>query len=366
MIFFQFKPVRLVAGIRAVASSPAFTLRRRRCLRMLFLLSILGPSLLQAQVTPARNLESIPPYGPRRAVSGVIEIWGSPGDASLLDSWQSGFRHFQPGVTFVDKMRGPDSTMAGIYTGVAQIAFLSREIWPVEEMAFRWVYQYKPSSVQIMTAGLKNNRVSASLVVIVNRANPITQLSLTQLDSIFGAEPLRGGMNIRTWGKAGATGTWSTRPIHVYGPAIDSAPAFYFNQEVLKNSGKWNCSLKEFGSERDPMLAKIAQSVAGDPDGIGYAVMHLVTPGVRTVALSAGYGQPAVPPAEENVRTRAYPLSRALSMYFSQKPGTAVDPKVAEFLLYILSRQGQAAVARDGAYFPLTGPLTAAQRARLQ
>jgi phosphate transport system substrate-binding protein len=36
-----------------------------------------------------------------------------------------------------------------------------------------------------------------------------------------------------------------------------------------------------------------------------------------------------------------------------RKPGQPLDPKVGEFLRYVLSDEGQAAVAREGSYLPL-------------
>ncbi len=331
---------------------------------LFFGLLVRGSTQLRAQT--ARDREAVPEYAAHAGLSGVIEIWGSPGDGRLLDSWQNGFRRLQPGVKFVDKMYGPDSTMAGIYTGVAQIAFLSREIWPVETMAFQWVHQFPPTSVSVMTAALDNDRVSASLVVVVNKANPATSLSLEQLDGIFGAEHRRGGANIRTWGEAGDTGAWQNKSIHVYGPAIDSAPAYFFEQAVLLSSLKWNCDLKEFGTERNPELASVVRAVSADPDGIGYAVVREITPDVKALAISRRVGDSPVPPTEQNVRTRAYPLSRPISLYFSRKPGVPIDPNTKEFLLYILSRQGQQAIARDGGYLPLTPGQATAERARLQ
>ncbi len=42
-----------------------------------------------------------------------------------------------------------------------------------------------------------------------------------------------------------------------------------------------------------------------------------------------------------------------------------VDPKVKEFLRYILSREGQEAVVRDGRYLPLTKEAVAEQLKKL-
>ena len=40
--------------------------------------------------------------------------------------------------------------------------------------------------------------------------------------------------------------------------------------------------------------------------------------------------------------------------YLDRVPGQPIDPKLKEFLRFVLSRQGQAAIAKDGKYLPLT------------
>jgi len=47
-------------------------------------------------------------------------------------------------------------------------------------------------------------------------------------------------------------------------------------------------------------------------------------------------------------------LSRSVWIYINRSPEQALDPKTREFMRYILSRQGQEAVAREGEYLPLT------------
>ena len=43
------------------------------------------------------------------------------------------------------------------------------------------------------------------------------------------------------------------------------------------------------------------------------------------------------------------------------KPGKPLDPKVYEFIRFVLSRQGQELVQRDGKYLPLTAAIAAHQ-----
>ena len=45
---------------------------------------------------------------------------------------------------------------------------------------------------------------------------------------------------------------------------------------------------------------------------------------------------------------------------------TALDPKVREYLRFIVSREGQEAVMRDGKYLPLTAEAARAQLKKLE
>jgi len=50
----------------------------------------------------------------------------------------------------------------------------------------------------------------------------------------------------------------------------------------------------------------------------------------------------------------------------NRPPGQPVDPKVAEFLHYILSRDGMAAVVRDQAFLPLNADAIRAELGKIE
>jgi phosphate transport system substrate-binding protein len=50
----------------------------------------------------------------------------------------------------------------------------------------------------------------------------------------------------------------------------------------------------------------------------------------------------------------------------NRDPGKPVDPKVDEFLHFILSQEGQEEVQREGRYMPLTGEMVKAQLKKLE
>jgi phosphate transport system substrate-binding protein len=76
---------------------------------------------------------------------------------------------------------------------------------------------------------------------------------------------------------------------------------------------------------------------------------------VKVIALQAAPNGPAISPTYEGVASATYPLSRLTYFNVNKKPGEPLDPAVAEFLHFILSRQGQAIVRDQGIYMPLRG-----------
>jgi phosphate transport system substrate-binding protein len=182
----------------------------------------------------------------------------------------------------------------------------------------------------------------------VNPANPLAGLDVAQLDGIFGAEHKRSPANLRRWGDLGLEGEWRERPIHVVAPPVTSIPALFFRRTVLGNSFKWNESLREFADEKAAL-----EEVARDPSAIAYARASSIRDGVKMLPLAATAGAPYVALDDKTAADRSYPLSRVVIVAIDRAPGKPLDPLVHEFLRYVLSAEGQADVARDGAYVPL-------------
>jgi hypothetical protein len=86
---------------------------------------------------------------------------------------------------------------------------------------------------------------------------------------------------------------------------------------------------------------------------MGYSGIGYKTSGVRTVALAKAKGEQYYSTDVESVLAGHYPLSRYLYLYVNKAPNSPLDPLVREFLRYVLSRDGQEIVLKDG-YLPLT------------
>jgi phosphate transport system substrate-binding protein len=303
---------------------------------------------------------ALPVYQPEQQISGTIRSWGNDQMKALMTRWEEGFRKHHPAVRFETTLHGTGTAIAGLYTDVADIALMGRSANSTENLAFEWVYRYKPLGIQVSTGSLAAPGKSYALAVLVHKDNPISQLTLSQLDAVFGCEHLRGSKNFRTWGDLGLTGEWAATPIHPYGLDIQGATAGFFREVVLKGSYKWSCDMKELEHQQ------ILDALAGDRAGIAYSALAGLDRQLKPLALSIEDGGPYFAPTVETVRERKYPLTRATWIFVNRAPGRPLDRNVKEFLRYVLSRDGQRDVAQEGDYLPLSTDVVRAQLRQLQ
>ena len=325
----------------------------------------------RAQLAQHTDVSGLERYQAQQHVSGVVRVYGNNYIPGLMKKWQDGFRKVQPDVTFTTNLPGTEAAMAGITSGIADIAFIGREGYRSEINGFKGRFGYEPLGIEISSGSFGTPHKTFSLQVFTHVSNPVKGLTMAQAEAIFGcAGPA--GKKIRTWGEAGVTGPMASHAIHVYGYQFDTGMAGYFNRVVLHDAGTWNAELKDFdnGHETNGEVINagvyILKALAADPDGIAFANLLYANPEVKQVGLAEHAGGPYVVATAETIWDRTYPLHRFSTLYLNRRPGAAVDPKVKEFIRYILSREGMEAVAEDGAYTPINEQVAEAQRKKLE
>lgn len=325
--------------------------------------------------------EALPDYVPAMQVTGTLRSRGNDQMAALMKTWERGFQKFHPEVRFEDTLKGSASGMYGLELRTADFALMGRPIHPFERYGTYergWVF---PVEIEVATGAYATPRKSPAVAILVHRDNPLTKLTLRQLDGIFGARRTGGWVglswnasaargtdaDLRTWGQLGVTGPLASQPIHVYGPPnLGAGAVSYFEGRVFGGARIWNESLREI-----PDHAQRVAAVASDPLAICYVALGYATPGVKAVALAETDAGPYVELTRETVASRHYPLTRSVYLYYTidtpqaEISTTRGDPRVREFLRYILSAQGQADVAREGSYLPLTATVADAQRQKM-
>ncbi len=338
----------------------------------LFVCSLAFPAVGRAADPATAFVDSLPAYAPAGQVDGTVRLWGHGSYrrnfmGNLLGRWVREFTALQPGVRFENRMYGTASAIGALFTGVGEIALLGEEISPSAALAFRRARGYAPTEIQVATGSLDVNFFDYAHMIFVHRDNPLAQLTVAQLEGIFGAEHKLGPRNLRTWGDVGLTGEWADRPIQPYSWKVDEDFALFFRERVLGDSHRWNPAIKEYvhllrpdGAQYDHGQ-RIVDALADDRYGIAISNVRYVNPAVKVLALAPTADTPAVAATTASLIAQAFPLVRIIPAFIDQSPGQPIDPAVREFLRYVLSRAGQRALIEETGYLPL-GPAAIAEQ----
>jgi phosphate transport system substrate-binding protein len=285
---------------------------------------------------------AIPSYQKASGVSGNLSSIGSDSMNNLMTLWAETFRKYYPNVKVQVEGKGSSTAPPALIAGTAQFGPMSRTMRSTEIDQFDQKHGYKPTEIRTSYDALS---------VFVHKDNPIKQLSLAEVEAIFGKSRRRGHKaNITTWGQLGLTGDWASKPIGLYGRNSASGTYGFFKEHVLKN-GDYKDTVKE-----QPGSASVVQGITEDRYAIGYSGTGYRTSGVRAVPLAENPTGPYFEGTYEEVTTGKYPLSRFLYLYVNKAPGKPLDPLPLEFLKLVLSKEGQEVVVKDG-YMPLTAAI---------
>jgi phosphate transport system substrate-binding protein len=340
----------------------------------------------KAYYTKKWDLSGLPAYAPTQTVTGVIRLWGSNYivDGNLGQYWEEAFRKFHPGVTFEYHMKTTIAAVPSLVFGLGDIG-VGRKITFAEMLMFERYKDYDPIELSVATGSYDVTGWQPGFGIVVNKANPLTRLTMEQLDGIFGAERLGGWIgtswhaefargpekNIRTWGQLGLTGEWADKPITPYGLNLRYHQSAEISDRLLKGSDKWNEHLRIYANSvsSDGKLGRgLNEDLVKDRYGIAYIAAptkRYLPPELKVLELATNPDGPYYAYTMENLRNRTYPLYDEIYMYADQKPGEPLDPKVREYLRFVVSREGQAEVMRDGKYLPLTAEMSREQLKKL-
>ncbi|PLY02444.1 MAG: phosphate-binding protein [Desulfuromonas sp.] len=303
--------------------------------------------MVAAPVAGAATLKvdsKLPVYTKVAGVSGNLNSVGSDTLNNLMTMWAESFRKIYPNVNIQIEGKGSSTAPPALIEGVAQFGPMSRKMKRKEAEAFEAKYGFKPTTLGVALD---------SLAVYVNKDNPVDELSLQQVDAMF-SKTRKGGYPtpITTWGQLGLKGAIASQPVSLYGRNSASGTYGYFKKHALFK-GDYSDSVKE-----QPGSASVVQGVGEDKGGLGYSGIGYKTSEVKAIALSKKDGEKAYTPNYENVLSGKYPLGRLLYINVVKQPNKPLDKLQKEFLKFVLSKEGQEIVIKDG-YLPLTAKVAA-------
>lgn len=290
-------------------------------------------------------------YVKTTGVSGNLNSVGSDTLNNVMTLWAEKLKELYPNVKVQIEGKGSGTAPPALISGTAQLGPMSRTMKDTELDQFEKKFGYKPTAIRVAVD---------ALAIFVHKDNPVKRLSLAQADAIFSKTRNRGfAEDIRTWGQLGLTGEWASQPISLYGRNSASGTYGYFKEHTLSN-GDYKDQVKE-----QPGSASVVQGITVDKFGIGYSGVGYKTAGVRAVPIAKDEGSDAIEASQDNAYSGKYPLARFLYVYINKAPGKPLDPLTEQFLSFVLSRDGQEVVVKDG-YFPVTSSVVKEEIAKLQ
>ena len=332
-----------------------FSKHMHTSLKSLALLALTASALNAQSAAPAAAEvvtvdAKLPGYAVTSGVSGNLNSVGSDTLNNLMTFWSEGFKAKYPNVNIQVEGKGSGTAPVALTSGAAQVGPMSREMKSSEVAGFAAKFGHKPTKIAVAID---------SLAVFVHKDNPVSGLSMSQIDGIFSSTRKRGGQDLATWGDAKLTGAFAGKTISVFGRNSASGTYGFFKETALKN-GDYKSSVKE-----QPGSSSVVQGVASDLGAIGYSGIGYKTSGVRALALAANEGEAFVEANYANCLNGTYPLARYLYVYVNKAPSKDMDKLTSEFITFVLSKQGQEITIKDG-YYPLPADVSSEGRASLK
>ncbi|WP_160287452.1 phosphate ABC transporter substrate-binding/OmpA family protein [Pseudomonas knackmussii] len=216
---------------------------------------------------------------------------------------------------------GSSTGFAALKDGTADIAAASRPIKDAEAAGLS-------ASGNLRSAKAEQVIGIDGLAIIVNRDNPLGELSTDQLARVFAGE-------VTTWEALGGRGG----AIHLYARDDNSGTFDTFKELVLASHGKPLAA----SAQRFESSDKLSAQVTADPQAIGFVGLSSVLK-AKPLAIADGESL-AMLPATTSIATEDYPLSRRLFLYV--KP-TQHNAWVDALVQFVQSDRGQALVSTNG------------------
>jgi phosphate transport system substrate-binding protein len=288
----------------------------------------------------------LPRYEEIDGLSGTLSSIGSDSMLHAMEKWTDNFKKiYGTDVKFEIEALGSSTAPKALIEGRSNIGPMSRPMKETELQSFIEKFGYKPARIGVAIDAMG---------VFVHAQNPISGMTLQQLDSVFSSTYLLGGSPVKLWGDILMENKLSKIPISKYGRNSNSGTHGVFKSAVLAKG--------EFSDDYEalPDSESVISSVEKDKGGIGYSGLGYLTSGVKALKLGKIRGK-YYEPNLRNAMSGRYPLGRVMFIYFNKRPGKPLEPLTREFLKYILSREGQKVVADDGS-FALDGRLIALYR----
>jgi phosphate transport system substrate-binding protein len=225
----------------------------------------------------------------------------------------------KPPIIVTIRAAGSETAFTALRDGTADIGMSSRRITATEVGEL--------SRFGDMTSASSESVIGIDgVAIIVNRQNPVSQLSVSDLAKILRCQ-------INDWSEVGG------KPGRIRLIRRNDESGTYKTVRDLVLNGDQLCQSAEPVQDS----AKLSDEVASDPQALGFIGLPYKRNN-KALALADADG-PAIGPDLLSVGTEEYVLSRRLYLYL---PANSQNEWARSFMKFVLSPDGQAIVSRDG------------------
>ena len=236
-----------------------------------------APSESSGESAPAEEAAAPEPAGETKLVIKGSDTLGAKMVPQLAETYKAAGN----AVSFEIAAEGSSTAFTNLLAGTSEIGMSSRDIKDSEKDSFT----AKGQEVKEWVAGYD------MIGIIVNTANPVTNLTLAQIEGIFTGD-------IKDWSEVGGT----AGPISVYTRNTSSGTYKSF-QEMGMNK-------RDYGADTQKMAGneQIASEVAKNANGIGYVgLAYTENDGIKTVSVDGIACEPK--------NAKEYPVARTIYYY---------------------------------------------------
>jgi phosphate transport system substrate-binding protein len=180
-------------------------------------------------------------------------------------------------------------------------------------------------------------------IIFVNKNNPLTSITMEQLDAIYSKSRLGGAKSpAMVWGDLGLKGEWAKLPIHAYARAEGTATRSSFADKAMLK-GEYRPGIIDRNDD-----SSLAEAVMTDQAGVAFGTMSSWYFANKVLPVVPFQGEDARFPNQDNVTTSKYPMPRLYYAYLNRTPGKPLPGAINEIIQFLLTQEGQNAVADSG------------------
>jgi len=243
---------------------------------------------------------------------------------NLALAWAEAYRNVAPDVDIAVTGGGSGTGIAALVNGTVDIANASREM-KEDEIADAQAHGIDPQESIVAVD---------ALAVIVNKRNPVSQLTIDQLSDIFSGR-------ITNWKEVGG----DDATIILVSRESNSGTHVYFLEQVVRKGDSENTDVFAPQTLLMPSSVGITSEVQRNPHAIGYDGLGYVDADTeKLIAVAKDADSPYVLPSVASGADGTYPISRPLYMVTTGTP----DTTIADYIAWIRGPEGQAIVANLG------------------